>query len=136
MPVKVEWLQGKVSWRGFLSRVEKYDPSTRSLYVVVSLPEGGAGDGTIRPQSGMFCRVEFSGLTAEHVVSVPRDLVRQDRRVAVLGPGDRLQLKKVRILRWQGSEALVEEGLSEGDRLILSPLARAVEGMTLKGEPE
>jgi multidrug efflux pump subunit AcrA (membrane-fusion protein) len=155
-PATVTWLQGGIAWPAVLSRLEKYDAATRSAVAVVALAPAGdrpAREGSIgtalaggtpeaappippiRPLSGFFCRVDITGAQVPRVVRVPRELVRADGAVPILHEG-KLVLRPVSVLRWQDGEALVDEGVAAGDLLVLSPLARALPGMELAGEPE
>jgi len=129
---RITWLQGGISWSGVVNRLERYDERTRSAVVVVSLTYDAAADGAVPPQVGMFCKVSFRGTVAKSVYLVPRDVIRSDGTVPVEENGV-LRYRRVEVLRWQGEDALVCSGLRSGDRLILTPLPRAAEGMAVRG---
>jgi hypothetical protein len=46
--------------------------------------------------------------------------------------GDRLKIKSVNILRTYKDSVIVSQGLSDGDRIIKTPLAAATDGMLVR----
>jgi hypothetical protein len=46
--------------------------------------------------------------------------------------GDQLEIKEVSVLRSYKESVIITEGISEGDQIIRTPLAGAVEGMRLR----
>ena len=81
---------------------------------------------------GSYVRVEFVGRTLQNVVRVQRTALRDGNRVWVMGSDDTLQIRQVKIA-WAGNDHVcVSEGLTAGDRLIVSDLGAAVEGLPLR----
>ncbi|MEM7776224.1 MAG: HlyD family efflux transporter periplasmic adaptor subunit [Pseudomonadota bacterium] len=109
------------------------DPTTRSIGVIVSVtdPYTSARPG-IRPPlvKGTFVQVELSGRALDGQIVVPRAAVHGDF-VYIADAENRLRIKKIKVRVAQDELVLVESGLKAGDRLILTDVAPAVDGMLL-----
>jgi len=81
---------------------------------------------------GLFVDAEIDGLTAENVVVLPRSALREGNRVLVVDAEDRLRYRDIEPLRLYQDEVLVSTGLSTGERVCISPIQTAVEGMPVK----
>jgi multidrug efflux system membrane fusion protein len=120
------------------------------------------GDSSNRPalSIGMMCRAALDTEPLEHALVVPRQAIQDGRRVYVFAPNadvedptvGRLVVKRVPILRSVNEQVVVAYGdgsdgasgsggdaegeavceLRPGDRLVVSPLPKAVEGMRLR----
>jgi len=112
------------------------DPETRTMGVVVAVdkPFEKVIPGYKPPLSkGMFARVVLSGKVRMKRIVVPRSSVRAGT-VFVVDENSRLRRRAVRILFSQGDFSVIEEGLSEGERIVVSDLIPAVDGMLLEVE--
>ncbi len=121
LPVKIRWTEQPelVHWRGRLSRVERFDPKTRTLNLVVEVDEPIAvaddpGAQVFPLVEGMFCEVEIPGRTIEGVYRLPRSAVGPDGNVLVVNT-ERVHSRGVRIARYEGESVLIDAGLSPGD---------------------
>lgn len=126
----------RFAWTGRIVRSEGViDPTTRMVHVVAEVRDPyGRGPEPGRPPLavGMYVRAEIEGIVAENVVVLPRSAVRDDGTVAIADADDRLRFREVTVLRTSRDEAVVQGGLSAGDRVILSALDAPVEGMPLR----
>lgn len=92
------------------------DSVTRTLNTEIRVPNP---DG--RLLAGMFAEVNLSLSAPREVYEVPATALMQDARglrVAVVGPGDTLQLKSIGIERDLGATLHVSSGIAAGDRLV------------------
>lgn len=81
---------------------------------------------------GSYVHIEIVGQKLANVVRVQRTAMRDGNHVWVMGPDDKLEIRQVRIA-WAGNDHVcVAEGLTAGDRLIVSDLGAPVEGMPLR----
>jgi RND family efflux transporter MFP subunit len=79
-------------------------------------------DGLLQP--GAYAQVTFQLPTDPNVVRIPTSALlfrEQGLQVATLGPGDKIELKSVKLGRNLGTDAEVVSGLSASDRVINSP---------------
>jgi len=109
------------------------DPASRMLRAVAVIDDPfGLASGAPPISPGLFVRATIRGRRAAGLYSVPRSAVLDGDRVLLADPQDRLMIRPVQVLQWTESEALVEGGLEDGDRLILTALPVTAEGMKLE----
>lgn len=158
--VRVIWtLDGRdLAWKGRVSRFERIDELTRTVRLIVEVrpqdrvnsaePALAAFDPGL--SVGMYCRVELPSEPLTESYWVPRQALQEERWVYVVddqgshdGAG-RLARREVTPLRVIGDEVLVHHGglgtleptgLRSGDRLVVSPLTKPVEGMRVRAVP-
>jgi len=126
-------------WQGEVVRTEgELDPRSRMVNVVARVKDPYAQPGGRPPLSvGLFVRAEILGPMADDVVVLPRSAMRGSGSVLVVDPDDRLRFRDVDVLRVAPDEVLLRGGLERGERVCVSPLDTAVEGMRVRvGEPE
>lgn len=123
-------------WRGTIVRTEaEIDPSTRMVHAVARV-EDPYGRHTERPGPplavGLFVEAEIEGRPARDVFVLPRAVLRGPGRVLVVDGESRLHFRDVDVLRLDGEQVVVRDGLEEGERVCASPLELAVEGMEVR----
>jgi len=110
------------------------DPETRTMGVVVAVdnPFEKVIPGYKPPLSkGMFVNVVMRGKKSMQRVLVPRSAVRANT-VYVADEDNRLRRRSVKILFSQGDISVVEQGLEPGERVVVTDLVPAVDGMLLQ----
>ncbi len=79
-----------------------------------------------------YVTVAIQGQQVASVIPVPRSALHDGRHVWVAGNDGQLDVREVRMI-WRGKETVyVAEGLADGERLIVSDLAAAVDGMPVR----
>ena len=63
---------------------------------------------------------------------VPRAALRQADTLYVIDAEDRLRIRTVEVLRSTREQVVVGAGLSNGDRVVVSPFDAAVDGMQVR----
>jgi RND family efflux transporter MFP subunit len=120
------------SWRGRVVRTEgEIDTRSRLVHVVARVANDPDAGGLPLPV-GLFLRARIAGRTVEGVAVVPRQALQAPGQVFVVDAEDRLRFREVEVLRLQGDEALVSRGLSDGERVCISPIQAPVEGMRVR----
>ena len=102
------------------------DPASRALLVELHAENP---DGMLQP--GTYAQVHFNMSPNPNVLTIPATaLIFQQAglQVAVLGPGNRAEMRSVQLGRNFGSEVEVVKGLSPVDRVINSPPDSLTEG--------
>ncbi len=120
----------------FVRFSDTVDPETRTMGVVVAVdnPFEKVIPGYKPPLSkGMFVNVVMRGKKSMQRVLVPRSAVRANT-VYVADEDNRLRRRSVKILFSQGDISVVEEGLEPGERVVVTDLVPAVDGMLLQVE--
>ncbi|MCG8590406.1 MAG: efflux RND transporter periplasmic adaptor subunit [Proteobacteria bacterium] len=124
------------TWVGRIVRTEgAIDPRTRMVRAVARVedPYGLTGDGGAPPLAvGLFVDARIHGRQQADLIVLPRAAVRGEDQVAVVDSGERLRLRRVAVARTGREQVWVRDGLDPGDRVCVSPLEIAVDGMRVR----
>ena len=90
---------------------------------------------TVPLSVGLFVSAEIEGLAAENIVVLPREALRNDNQVLVVDGDDKLRFRKIVPLRLYQNNLLVRSGLETGERVCVSPVQTAIEGMVVNPIP-
>ena len=127
-------------WRGTIVRTEAtIDPRSRTVTVVarVNDPYGrepGAPD--LPLPVGLFVEAEIEGREVENAVLLPSTALREHDTVYVVDAEERLRFRTVDVLRVQRDEIVIASGLAAGERVCVSSLRGAVDGMLVRATGE
>lgn len=125
-------------WKGRVLRsTGEIDPKSRmmNLIVEVSDPYGlqaGSKSGYAALASGAFVRVELVGTVLKDVFILPRIVFRDNSTVWVMNDEGKLVIKNVKPVRVSADEVIISEGLERGDRIIVTNISGAANGMRLR----
>lgn len=121
-------------WPGRVVRLSgALDQRTRLVDAVVALDDGyEARDGRPAILEGMFTDVTILGRVLVGAVALPRSALRDGGVVWVLDGEDRLRLREVTVARTDRETVLVTSGLRQGERVVVSALEIATEGMEVR----
>jgi hypothetical protein len=125
-------------WNGRFARAAPgLAARTRAVGIVVAVdqPYEGATQRSSPPLvKGMFVEVELRGQPRRDRIVVPRASIRAGR-VYIAGVENRLVIRPIVVEFVQGEEAILASGLAAGERLVVSDLIPAIEGMLLAPLP-
>ncbi len=124
-------------WDGVISRTEaEVDPKTRVIYCVARVTNPYAPGEHGRPplMIGMYLKAEIPGREIEGVALIPRGALRGRNQVLVVDGEDRIRWRQVEIIRKEGTRVLLASGLEAGERVCLTDLEVAIEGMKVRIE--
>ncbi len=122
-------------WQGRFARFsDTLDTKTRTVGVIIEIddPYSRVQPG-VRPPllKGMFVQAELAGEAREQSLVIPRSAL-HNGQVYLVTSDNRLQLRPVKIGLLQSEFAVISSGLSEGDRIVVSDLIPAIDGMLLR----
>jgi RND family efflux transporter MFP subunit len=122
-------------WKAeFVRFSDTVDSQTRTMGVVVAVdrPFDKVIPGYKPPLSkGMFVNVMLSGKQSMQRLLVPRSAVRSNN-VFIADDNNRLRRRAVEVLFSQGDISVIADGIEPGERVVVSDLVPAVEGMLLQ----
>jgi len=122
-------------WNGRVARVKaKMDERTRTLPVVIEVDETatkGNQNSSFRLRPGMFVTIKIKGRKVPKAFVLPRFVVYPGDVVYTV-KDNRLKIKEVKILRSYKDSVIINEGISEGDQIVKTPLSGAVDGMSVR----
>lgn len=112
------------------------DSTSRMTKVVVEVqdPYGTLHEGNARKAlvSGSFVDVSFQGGLLKDVFLVPRTAVRDNDTVWIMDKDDRLRIQDIQIVRYEHDNVVVKNSLKDGERIVLTNIPGAADGMKLK----
>ncbi|MEH6588930.1 MAG: efflux RND transporter periplasmic adaptor subunit [Halioglobus sp.] len=121
-------------WPATVVRTEgELDPQTRMINVVARVESPYAPAAGRAPLAvGLFVDAEIHGRQARDVAILPRSAVRPDNQVLVIDNENRLHFRPVTVMRTVAEQAYISAGIAAGERVCISPLDTALEGMTVR----
>jgi multidrug efflux pump subunit AcrA (membrane-fusion protein) len=127
------------TWIGHIVRTEgEIDAKSRMVHLVARVEDPYGQNGAISSAPlavGLFVEAEIQGRSVEKVFVLPRVALRTDAGndlVYVVDAGDRLHFTAVEVLRAERDDVVIGGGLRPGDRVCVSPMAAAVDGMAVR----
>ncbi|MFO7857284.1 MAG: efflux RND transporter periplasmic adaptor subunit [Paracoccaceae bacterium] len=132
--LRLRFEDGVATWPAEVSRPSaSVDPAARAFGVILGVDDPFEGDPMLgRPPlfTGLFVEARIAGPVLEDALAVPRAAVRGGA-VFVADAEERLRRRPVTVAMTADGAALISAGLSPGDRVVLTDLPAAVEGMRL-----
>lgn len=129
------------AWQGRVDRVlGDVDPQNRMAELVISVddPFGLESDAAGADQAlapGTFVKVLIQGKSLPDVAVVPRSALHDDATVWIIDAEQKLRIRPVEIVRREREDVLVADGLRDGDRIVLTNISGAADGMLLRPRP-
>lgn len=118
-----------LEWKGNIVRSEaEIDVSSRMVQLVARVE---SNSNPVPLSIGLFVSAEIQGLAAKNVVVLPREALRNDNQVLVVDDENRLRFRKIETLRLYQDDLLIQAGLKAGERVCISPIQTAIEGMVV-----
>ncbi len=126
-------------WTGRIVRsLGEVDQLGRMARVVVAVEDPyGLKRAEDRPELavGTFVQVILHGRTLPDAAVLPAGALRDDGTVWVMND-ERLVVRSVEVVRRTRDEVVIGEGITSGDKVVLTPVAGAAEGMRLRSRTE
>lgn len=130
--VKARVAGREMTWQGRVDRIEgQINEKTRMVNVVVRVADPYA---TRPPLTiGQFVEVEIDGETIPKAAVIPRAALHDQDTVWAVDPEDnRMYFRTVEIARMDERGVVVQSGLKDSDRVVVSPLKAATDGMQVR----
>ena len=134
--LRAQFAGGRHEWEARIVRVGgEIDSATRMVNLIARVEDPYRAASERPPLSvGLFVDAEVVGRSVDSVFEVPRGALVGADRLWLVEDG-RLALRQVGILRSDPDVAIVSDGLVSGDRISLTILETAVDGMLVTPEP-
>ncbi len=127
------------SWSGHVARVKAMmDERTRTLPMVIEVDHtelDGQNKSSFRLRPGMFVTIKIKGKEIQQAFVLPRNVVYPGDIVYTV-KDNHLKIKEVSILRSYKDTIIVNEGLSEGELIVKTPLSSVKDGMSVRLKTE
>lgn len=121
-------------WQGEVVRTEgELDPRTRMINIIAQVKSPyNQREGKPPLAVGLFVNAKIHGRTVKNVVTIPRIGLRGESLVYIIDSENRLRFQTVEVLRIAQDKVFITSGLTKGDKVCVSPLDSAVNGMAVK----
>jgi RND family efflux transporter MFP subunit len=130
--VRAEVAGRNKAWTGRVRRAEgRINEKTRMVHVVIRVEDPYAA----RPPLvvGQFVEVEIKGRTLSKAALIPRAALRGSDTVWAVDPETgRMHFRTVEVARRDEQGVIVQSGLKDSDRVVVSPLKAATDGMRVR----
>ena len=127
------------TWSGYVARVmATMDERTRTLPMVIEVDEPAIDEQAknyFRLRPGMFVTIKIKGKEIEQAFVVPRYVVYPGDVVYTV-KDNHLKVKEVNILRRYKDSVVINEGLTEGELIVKTPLSSVKDGMRVRLKTE
>ena len=112
------------------------DNATRMSHLVIRIDDPYALNSSAEPvKFGSYVEVRFPGITLAQVYRIPQSLI-TNRTLWLVNQDNKLESRRVDVLREEGEYFLIRDGLDENDRIVLTPPEYPQNGMeVLIAEP-
>ena len=123
--------KGKMQeWEGNLERVDGViDPMTRMIKLIANFKNNFIEDSQPILPIGLFVEAEISGKTLMDVFILPNTALTPNGELLVVNKNNELEIRKVNIITKTKDYILVKEGMMSGERIVVSKLSIATNGM-------
>jgi len=108
------------------------DPLTRMATLLLDVDPTSASGVELPLLLGSVHQVFIQGDVRENSLRVPRSALYEGDKVWTVDAEDKLQMARVRTGWDLGEDIEIREGLSEGDRIVVSPLSLPIEGTPVR----
>ena len=116
-------------WFGKIVRAEaEIDTSSRMVHLVARVESSKDSQDL---SVGLFVTAEIAGLAVENIVRLPRSAIRNDNQVLVVDTENRLRFRDIQPLRLYRDNVLINAGLNPGERVCISTVQTAIDGMVV-----
>lgn len=126
------------TWQGKVVQTEgAIDEDSRQLHVLAQIedPYGEKAVDRIPLKVGQYVTAAIEGVQVEDAIVIPNKAIYQGSYVYVVEEGV-LQRREIDVAWQDDTQALIEEGLKTGDRLVLTSLGQVVSGTPVRVQGE
>ena len=117
-------------WVGNLERVDGViDPMTRMIKLIANFKNNFIEETKPILPIGLFVEAEINGKQLENIFMIPNSALTPNDELLFLNQDDALEIRKVSVLTKMKNHILVKEGMKAGERVVVSKLSIATNGM-------
>jgi RND family efflux transporter MFP subunit len=121
---------------GVIDRVEaSLNPKNRLFYSVASVKNAFPKEDSMHLSQisrGQYLKAEIDGLILQTAFTVPNVALHRLNTVYVINPENLLVEKQVSVVQSNSHHTIISDGLSDGDRVVISPIAYYVKDMEVE----
>ena len=125
-------------WEGRLVRIEAaIDSDSNSVQSIIRVeqPASASSDNwstDIPLPIGLYVQAEISGRQVDDVITLPRNVIRNNNQVLVVDAENKMYFREVEILRLEEANVLISGGIVPGEMICISPIQAVYDGMMVQ----
>ena len=130
--VQIEsFYKGKIqSWQGKLERVDGViDPVTRMINLIAVFENDFIETNQSNLPIGLFVEAKIDGIKLNDVFQIPVTAISENNIVYIVDSNNELELRELSILKKYSDFVIVKEGIRAGERIVISKLSTASNGI-------
>ena len=123
--------KGKIQqWQGNIERVDGViAPVTRMIKIIASFKNEFLEENQTTLPIGLFVEAEINGKFLENVFIVPNVSLTTNNEILIVDRNNQIEMRKIVVLKKLKDSVIIKDGLSIGERIIVSKLNIATTGM-------
>lgn len=127
-----------IKWQGVLVRDEAVlDSKSRVIYGVVEVKDpyhlkASASQKGMPLRFGRFVNATITGITAENIVVLPRNVLRLDGTILTVGEDKQIKINFVTVQRADENFVYISDGLDPKEQVVMSAVPNPYEGMPVR----
>ena len=123
--------KGKIQiWKGNIERVDGViDPVTRMIKIIASFKNEFLEENQTTLPIGLFVEAEINGKFLENVFIVPNVSLTTNNEILIVDRNNQIEMRKIVVLKKLKDSVIIKDGLSIGERIIVSKLNIVTAGM-------
>ena len=127
---------GELVAQGKIQRIEaSLNPNNRLFYAVALIENAFPEDNQIHTSElfrGQYLDAMIEGIGFEKAFTLPNEAIRESSTIYTITKQNQLIEKNITIISSNSKQAIVNTGLDDGDRVVVSPIPFYVNGMSVK----
>ena len=119
-------------WEGKLERVDGViDPITRMINLIAVFKNDFIETDKPNLPIGLFVEAQIDGILLKDIFRIPINSISENNEVFVIDKNNQLQSRKISVLRKYNEFVIAKDGLKAGERLVITKLSTASNGITV-----
>jgi len=125
-------------WQGQLVRIEAaIDQDSNSVQSIIRVrqPDRSSKNdwsSDIPLPIGLYVQAEISGRQVDDIITLPRNVIRNNNQVLVVDAENKMHYREVEILRLDEANVLISGGILPGELICISPIQAVYDGMSVQ----
>jgi len=120
------------SWEGKLERVDGViDPITRMVNLIGVFKNDFIETDRPNLPIGLFVEAKIDGIILKNVFRIPVNAISENNEVFIIDKNNQLQSRSILVLKKYNEFVIAQENLKAGERLVITKLSTASDGVTV-----
>ena len=120
------------NWQGKLERVDGViDPITRMVNLIAVFKNDFIETDKPNLPIGLFVEAKIDGIILENIFRIPISAISENNEIFIVDKNNQLQSRRISVLKKYNEFAIVKDSLKPGERLVITKISTASNGITV-----